>query len=125
MHCQVAVSFWLFTLRKMCSRTFSPRNELRRPTSLDAWLRIVFPLYTRTPRGPNVVRRSVGNPEVLQWFTKPGGEDHTFNMIAALARRECPTLVMGGVVNPTAPIECRADIAAAVPPHLVQLRRSG
>ena len=47
--------------------------------SLDAWLRIAFPLYTRAPRDPNVVRRAVGNPDVLQWFTRPGGEDHTFN----------------------------------------------
>ena len=28
--------------------------------SLEAWLRIAFPLYTRRPRDPNVVRRAVG-----------------------------------------------------------------
>jgi hypothetical protein len=33
--------------------------------SLDAWLRLAFPLYTRTPREPDVVRRAVGNQGVL------------------------------------------------------------
>src|SRR5258705_2219331 len=39
--------------------------------SLDDWLRLAFPLYTRTPRHPNIARRAIGNPEVIQWFTKP------------------------------------------------------
>jgi pimeloyl-ACP methyl ester carboxylesterase len=34
----------------------------RDKASLDAWPRIAFPLYTRRPRDPNVVRRAVGNP---------------------------------------------------------------
>ena len=32
----------------------------RDKASLDAWLRIALPLYTRRPRDPNVVRRAVG-----------------------------------------------------------------
>ena len=88
--------------------------------TLDAWPRLAFPLYTRTPRDPNVVRRAVGNSEVLQWFTRPGGEDHTFNLMSDLARVRCPTLVMGGEEDPMTPIECQADIAAALPPHLVR-----
>jgi pimeloyl-ACP methyl ester carboxylesterase len=91
--------------------------------TLDAWLRLAFPLYTRTPRDPDVVRRAVGNPEVLQWFTRPGGEDHTFNMIPDLARVQCPTLVMGGEEDPMTPIECQADIAAALPPQFVRFER--
>ena len=91
--------------------------------SVDAWLRIAFPLYTRTPRDPNVVRRAVANLEVLEWFTRPGGEDHTFNLISDLARVQCPTLVMGGVEDPMTPIECQADIAAALPPHFVRFER--
>ncbi len=91
--------------------------------SLDAWLRLAFPLYTRTPRNPDVARRVVGNAEVLQWFTGPGGEDHSFNLISDLARVQCPTLVMGGEQDPMTPIECQADIAAALPPHLVRFER--
>ena len=44
--------------------------------------------------------RPVGRPEVLRWFTKPGGED-----------------------GPVHPIESQADLAAALPPHLVQFER--
>ena len=91
--------------------------------SLDAWLRLAFPLYTRSPRDPNVSRRAVANSDVLQWFTRPGGEAHAFNMLAELARVQCPTLVMGGEEDPMTPIECQADIAAALPSHLVRFER--
>jgi pimeloyl-ACP methyl ester carboxylesterase len=85
--------------------------------------RIAFPLYTRTPRDPDIVRRAVGNPEVFQWFTRPGGEDHTFNLIPELARIHCPTLLMGGEEDPMTPIECQADIVAALPAHLARFER--
>ncbi|WP_376700278.1 alpha/beta fold hydrolase [Bradyrhizobium archetypum] len=35
----------------------------------------------------------------------------------------CPTLVLGGEGDPMHPIESQADIAAALPPHLVQFER--
>jgi pimeloyl-ACP methyl ester carboxylesterase len=91
--------------------------------SLEAWLRLAFPLYTRTPRDPNFSRRVVANSDVLQWFTRPGGEAHSFNMLGELARLQCPTLVMGGEGDPMTPIECKADIAAALPSHLVRFER--
>jgi proline iminopeptidase len=91
--------------------------------SLEAWLRLAFPLYTRTPRDPEVPRRIVSNPDVLQWFTRPGGEDHTFNMIPDLSRVRCPTLVMGGEEDPMTPIECQSDIASALPQQLVRFER--
>ena len=91
--------------------------------SLDAWRRLAFPLYTRTPRDPDMARRAVSRSEVLQWFTRPGGESHTFNMFPDLDRICCPTLVMGGEDDPIHPIESQADIAAALPPHLVQFER--
>jgi len=37
----------------------------RDQATLEAWQRIAFPLYTRTPCDPNVVRRAIGNSEVL------------------------------------------------------------
>jgi proline iminopeptidase len=91
--------------------------------SVDAWRRLAFPLYTRTPRDPNMASRAVSRPEVLQWFTKPGGESHTFNFLQALSRVQCPTLVLGGEDDPMTPIECQADIAAALPAHLVRFER--
>ena len=86
-------------------------------------VRLAFPLYTRTPRDPDVVRRAIRHPEVTRWFTRPGGEGHTFNLFPALRRVQCPTLVLGGDEDPMTPIECQADIAAALPAHLVRFER--
>jgi len=91
--------------------------------SLDAWRRLAFPLYTRTPRDPDMARRTVSRSEVLHWFTKPDGESHTFNMFPDLCRIQCPTLVLGGEDDPMLPIECQADLAAALPADLVRFER--
>jgi proline iminopeptidase len=91
--------------------------------SLDAWRRLAMPLYTRTPRDPDMARRAVSRSEVLHWFTKPGGESHTFDMFPELDRIQCPTLVLGGEDDPIHPIESQADIAASLPAHLVQFER--
>jgi pimeloyl-ACP methyl ester carboxylesterase len=91
--------------------------------SIEAWLRLAMPLYTRTPRDPDMARRAVNRPEVLRWFTRPGGESLSFDMLGDLSRIQCPTLVLGGEDDPMLPIECQADIAAALPQHLVQFER--
>jgi len=52
--------------------------------SINAWLSLAMPHYTRTPRDPDVARRAVNRPEVLQWFTRPDGESRTFNMLGDL-----------------------------------------
>jgi len=91
--------------------------------AVEAWLRLAFPLYTRMPRDPDVARRAVRRPEVTHWFTRPGGEGHTFNLFPDLSRVQCPTLVLGGEDDPMTPIECQADIVAALPAHLVRFER--
>jgi len=91
--------------------------------ALDAWRQLAVPLYTRTARDPDMLRRAVSRSEVLHWFTRPDGESHAFNMFPDLGRIQCPTLVLGGEDDPMIPIECQADIAAALPPHLVQFER--
>ena len=70
-----------------------------------------------------MARRTATNSDVLHWFTLPDGEDHTFNLLPALPRVQCPTLVMGGEDDPMTPIECQADIVAALPAHLVRFER--
>jgi hypothetical protein len=52
--------------------------------SLDAWRRLAIPLYTRVARDPDMAWRAVNRSEVLQWFTRPGGESHTFDMLGDL-----------------------------------------
>ena len=90
---------------------------------LDAWIRLAFPVYTRTPRDPAVVQRAILRPAVNLWFTRPGGENHTFNFFPMLPRVQCPTLVLGGEEDPMIPIACQEEIAAALPAHLVRFER--
>ena len=98
----------------------SPRDQ----AAVDAWRKLAFPVYTRTPRDPNLGSRTVGKPAVgLHFSAKPDGESHNFNMFPDLHRIQCPTLVMGGEDDPMHPIESQADIAAALPPQLVQFER--
>jgi len=90
---------------------------------LEAWIRLAFPVYTRTPRDPAVVRRAIFHPEVNLWFTRPGGEGRTFNFFPLLQGVRCPTLVLGGEEDPMTPIECQEEIVAALPAHLVRFER--
>ena len=48
---------------------------------------------------------------------------HTFNLLPALSKVQCPTLVLGGEEDPMTPLECQADIAATLPAHLVRFER--
>lgn len=87
------------------------------------WRARAMPFYTRTPRDRSMGRVII-RQDVLQWFTRPdGGEGHSFDMLAELARIRCPTLVMGGEDDPMTPIDSQVDIAAALPAGLVRFER--
>jgi len=90
---------------------------------LEAWVRLAFPVYTRAPRDPAWVQRTIVNPEVHMWFTRPGGEGRTFNFLPMLQCVQCPTLVLGGEEDPMIPIVCQEDIVTALPAHLVRFER--
>lgn len=91
--------------------------------SLEAWRRLALPHYFRNPRHPDVARRAISRPAVLQWFTGPGGESQTFDLFPELHRIQGPTLVMGGEDDPIHPIESQAELAANLPAHLVQFEK--
>ena len=90
---------------------------------LNAWIRLAFPVYTQKPRDPLAVRRAILRREVNIWFTRPGGEGRTFNFLPVLRNVRCPTLVLGGEMDPMSPIQCQEELAAALPPHLVRFER--
>jgi len=90
---------------------------------LEAWVRLAFPIYTRTRRDPQAAQRAVRRPEVNLWFARPGGEGWTFNFLPNMSRIQCPTLVLGGEDDPMIPIECQEDLVAALPSHLVRFER--
>jgi pimeloyl-ACP methyl ester carboxylesterase len=93
--------------------------------TMDAWVRLAMPHYTRTRRGPEAAQRVIFNPEVLHWFTRPGGEGQTFDLFPDLPRVRCPTLVLGGEDDPMTPIESQADIVASLPAPLERFAECG
>jgi proline iminopeptidase len=91
------------------------------PDTAADYLRVCMPLYTRIPMGPEVMARAVMNYEVLFHFGR--GSQRSFDYFSALARVKCPTLVLGGEIDPITPIDDQADIAAALPRGLVRFER--
>lgn len=89
---------------------------------LKEWIDVAFPFYTQTPLDPNLWQRIQAKQPVRERFFGLGGEGRTLDMLQELSRIQCPTLVMGGALDPMLPIECQRDIAAAIPQHLVRYR---
>lgn len=87
---------------------------------MQAWLRVALPLYTQSKSQAAAQSREKYNPETSAWFNRPGGEARTFNFLDSLRVIRCPTLVLGGTMDPMTPIECQRDIAAALPPSIVE-----
>jgi proline iminopeptidase len=80
-----------------------------------------LPLYTRRPVGPELISRSMMNPELTSFFFT--GEIHRFDYLSALGRIQCPTLITAGELDPITPIANSEDMAAAIPAALVRLER--
>jgi proline iminopeptidase len=92
------------------------------PELLARWRDLAIPLYTRTKPDPARMQRTVLHPAVIEWFNRPGGEGGTFDLLGQLGGIRCPTLVLGGTLDPMTPIECQRDLAAAIPRALLQYR---
>ena len=91
--------------------------------TMEAWVRLAMPFYTRRRPDPDVVKRGILRAEVLRWFTRPGGEGQSFDLFPVLHRITCPTLVVGGEDDPMTPIESQVDIAAALRPGIARFER--
>jgi pimeloyl-ACP methyl ester carboxylesterase len=87
---------------------------------LADWMDQAYPLYTRAGVDLDALKRGISKREVTHWFMRDGGEMQNFNYTAQLTKVQCPTLVMGGTLDPMTPIKGQRDIAAALPKHLVQ-----
>jgi proline iminopeptidase len=93
------------------------------PETGAAYARHCLPQYFRAPQDPDHDARSVLNSELTEWYLREGGPAHTCDFLPALASVQCPTLVMGGEDDPVTTIEDMADIASAIPAHLVRFER--
>jgi len=70
---------------------------------------------------PNTMTRIVLNRELMYWFIKE--EARRFNLLSALSRIECPTLLLAGEDDPVCPMEDAQDIAGRIAPNLLRFER--
>jgi proline iminopeptidase len=86
-------------------------------------MRLCVPLYFRTPQDPDRDLRAIGNEDLTWHYLRDEGGCISDDLLPGLASVRCPTLVMGGEDDPVTTIDDMADIAAALPPHLVRFER--
>ena len=101
----VAQTYWL-----------DPTDE-----NLAEYLAVCGPLYTQTPGNMFTAVESVRNRLLSRHWAS--GEGLTFDTRADLAVAQCPVLVLGGELDPVCPITGSEEIAACLPPHLLQFER--
>jgi proline iminopeptidase len=89
--------------------------------TLPDYVRHAFKSYGAAKWDPDALKRIQWNLEVGFHFGR--GESRTFDFLGDLAGVRCPTLVLGGALDPVCPIEDQGEIAAAIPRHLVRFER--
>ena len=89
--------------------------------TLPDYVRLALPVYTRAKADPDTNARTVFALDVMFHFA--AGESRTMDLAPGLARVRCPTLVLGGELDPVCPIEMQEEIAAALPREHVRFER--
>jgi len=89
--------------------------------TLGEYARLALPTYGRTPSDPEAGTRVRWALDVMFDFGRR--ECRTMNLLPGLAQVRCPTLVLGGEVDPVCPIEMQVEIAAALPAEHVRFER--
>jgi len=102
-------------VREVAERYFrEPTDE-----TADEFLRVCLPVYNRTPIDPNVIARVLLKPEIANHFFR--NEGMSVDLLPELPAIRCPTLVMGGELDPITPPADSLDIAAAIPQAEVRI----
>ncbi len=96
-------------VRAVAERHFAELSD----ESAEEFVRVALPVYNPTPPDPDVIARTrlkleVGN----EWFRNEG---LTADLFPELPNIACPTLVIGGELDPITPVADSEDIAAAIP----------
>lgn len=92
-----------------------------RPDTWAPYQRVCVPLYNTRPGDPQARQRTLYKFEIL--YHSASGEQQTMDLLPGLARAQCPVLVLAGDQDPVCPLADAQDMAAALPPHLVQFER--
>jgi pimeloyl-ACP methyl ester carboxylesterase len=96
-------------VREVAERHFRELTD----ESADEFLRVCLPVYNTTPLEPDVLARVRMKTEVGNHFFRNEGFD--VDLFPELGNIRCPTLVLGGELDPITPIADAEDIAAAIP----------
>lgn len=89
--------------------------------SLAEYEKLCIPLYTRTTPLADAFERAVRNPAMRLVFFEP--ELERLDLLRHLNRIKCPTLMIAGEDDPITPAADMEDIAKAIRPDLVRLKR--
>ncbi len=95
--------------RDVAERHFTDMTD----ETFDEFMRVCLPLYNPTPMDPDVLARVILKRDVANHFFR--GEGFTVDLFAELGNIRCPTLVLGGELDPITPVADAEDIAAAIP----------
>ena len=102
-------------VREVAERHFSELSD----ESAAEFLKVVLPVYNPKPMDPDVLARVRLKLEVGNHFFR--NEFLTADLLPELVRISCPTLVLGGELDPITPVADSQDIAAAIPQAEVQI----
>lgn len=94
---------------------------------LDEFLRVCSPYFSTSPRRPDVMARAIApHPGVTEHFLRHEYLKHDYRDRVAAIR--CPTLLLGGELDPIVPIEEIEDMASRMRPgvaHVVRFPNGG
>jgi proline iminopeptidase len=96
-------------VREVAERHFSELSD----ESAAEFIRVALPVYNPTPMDPDVIARTRLKLEVGNHFFR--NEGFTVDLFPELTNIRCPTLVLGGELDPITPVADSEDIAAAIP----------
>lgn len=102
-------------VREVAERHF---RELTDETA-EEFLRVCLPVYNPTPANPDVIARTRLKLEVGNHFFRNEGRE--VDLLPELPNIRCPTLVLGGELDPITPVADAQDIAAAIPQAEVRI----
>jgi proline iminopeptidase len=102
-------------VREVAERHF---RELTDETA-EEFLRVCLPVYNPKPMDPDVVARTRIKLEVGNHFFRNEGLE--VDLFPELPKIRCPTLVIGGELDPITPVADSRDIAAAIPQAEVRI----
>ena len=96
-------------VREVAERHFRELSD----ESAEEFMRVALPVYNPKPQDPDVIARTRLKLDVGNHFFR--NEFMTSDLLPELPNIRCPTLVLGGELDPITPVADSEDIAAAIP----------